>query len=84
MESAIRGLVLDSTVLVAADRANQTASQVLEHVRANVGDVPIVMCALTVAEVAHGIHCATRLNAPSNDVIFANRARRWTCWRPEY
>lgn len=58
MEPAILGLVLDSSVLVAAERARLTTTGVIESIRAAVGDVPIVICALTVAEVAHGIYRA--------------------------
>ena len=45
MESAIRGLVLDSSVLVAAERAKLTTPEVLRNIRASVdvGDVPIVI-----------------------------------------
>jgi tRNA(fMet)-specific endonuclease VapC len=60
MESAIRGLVLDSSVLVATERAKLTTPEVLRNIRAsaNVGDVPIVISALTLAELAHGIYRA--------------------------
>jgi predicted nucleic acid-binding protein len=58
MEPAIRGLVLDSSILVAAERAKVSTPQVIESLRASVGDLPIVLCALTVAELAHGIYRA--------------------------
>ena len=61
MAPAILGLVLDSSVLVAAERAKRTTPDVLQYIRAEVGDVPIIICALTVAELAHGIH---RANSP--------------------
>ena len=63
MESAIRGLVLDSTVLVAAERAQLTTPEVLRNIRrsANAGDVSIVISVLTVAELGHGIY---RANSP--------------------
>ena len=61
MAPTILGLVLDSSVLVAAERAKRTASDVVQHIRAEVGDVPVIICALTVAELAHGIH---RANSP--------------------
>jgi len=61
MASAILGLVLDSSVLVAAERAKRTTPDIIQHIRAAVGDVPIIICALTVAELAHGIH---RANTP--------------------
>ena len=49
---------MDSSVLVAAERAKRTTPDVIQHIRAAVGDVPIIICALTVAELAHGIHRA--------------------------
>ena len=62
MESAIRGLVLDSSVLVAAERAKLTTPEVLRNIRtAEVGDAPIVISVMTVAELAHGIY---RANTP--------------------
>ena len=61
MEPAILGLVLDSSILVAAERARLTTSAVIKNIRASAGDVPIVICALTVAELAHGIY---RANSP--------------------
>ena len=63
MESTIRGLVLDSSVLVAAERAKLTTPEVLRNIRASadIGDTPIVISAMTVAELAHGIY---RANTP--------------------
>src|SRR4030095_16606921 len=63
MESAIRGLVLDSSVLVAAECAQLTTPEVLRNIRrsANAGDVSIVISVLTVAELGHGIY---RANSP--------------------
>jgi tRNA(fMet)-specific endonuclease VapC len=61
MEPAILGLVLDSSILVAAERARVTTTEVIKSICASVGEVPIVICALTVAELAHGIY---RANSP--------------------
>ena len=63
MEPAIRGLVLDSSVLVAAERAKLTTPEVMRNLRAaaDIGDPPIVISAMTVAELAHGIY---RANTP--------------------
>jgi predicted nucleic acid-binding protein len=63
MEPAILGLVLDSSVLVAAERAKLTTPRVIKNTRPSIGDVPIVICALTVAEPAHGIY---RANSPES------------------
>lgn len=61
MEPAILGVVLDSSILVAAERAKLTTLAVIKNIRASGGDVPVVICALTVAELAHGIY---RANSP--------------------
>ena len=69
MESPILGLVLDSSVLIAAERRKLTAAerrkltatQTIESVRTLVDEVPMVLCALTLAEVGHGIY---RANTP--------------------
>jgi tRNA(fMet)-specific endonuclease VapC len=61
MEPAILGLVVDSSVLVGAERAKLTTPEVIKNIRASVGEVPIVISALTVAELAHGIY---RANSP--------------------
>lgn len=63
MESSIRGVVLDSSVLVAAERARLTTPEVLRNIRAvaDIGDAPIIISVMTVAELAHGIY---RANTP--------------------
>ena len=61
MESAILGLVLDSTVLIAAERRKLTAAQAIEDIRQAIGEVPVVLSAVTVAEIGHGIY---RANTP--------------------
>jgi tRNA(fMet)-specific endonuclease VapC len=61
MESAILGLVLDSSVLIAGERRKLTAAQVIEDVVKEVGAVPIILSVLTVAEIGHGIY---RANTP--------------------
>ena len=61
MEPAILGLVLDSSVLIAAERRKQTPAQIIEDVVKKVGAVPIIRSSLTVAEIGHGIY---RANTP--------------------
>jgi predicted nucleic acid-binding protein len=58
MEPAILGLVLDSSVLVAAERKKLTTPDVIRKIREAVDDATIVICSLTVAELAHGIYRA--------------------------
>jgi len=59
MEPAILGLVVDSSVLIAAERRNLTAAQAIESLVVATGDVPMVLSSMTVAEMAHGIYRAT-------------------------
>ena len=61
MEPAILGIVLDSSVLIAAERRKLTPAQVIEDVVKKAGTAPIILSAMTVAEVGHGIY---RANTP--------------------
>jgi predicted nucleic acid-binding protein len=58
MESALLGLVLDSSVLITAERRKLTPAQVIETVQEHIGEIPVVLCSLTVAEIGHGIYRA--------------------------
>ena len=58
MEPAVLGLVLDSSVLIAAERRNRTAAQAVESVLQTIGEIPIVLSAISVAEIGHGIYRA--------------------------
>ncbi len=58
MESALLGVVLDSSVLIGAERKRLTTPEVIRSIRQAIGDVPIVISALTVAELGHGIYRA--------------------------
>ena len=53
VEPALLGLVLDSSVLIAAERRNRPAAQVIEDVVEKIGAVP-----------GHGIYCANKLPKP--------------------
>lgn len=61
MESTLLGIVLDSSILIAAERRKFTLHQIIETVHKMVGEVPIVICALTVAEIGHGVYRADTL-----------------------
>jgi tRNA(fMet)-specific endonuclease VapC len=49
------GLILDSTAAVAAERAGNTARQLLENVALKTGDEGIAISVVTVLELSHGI-----------------------------
>src|SRR5947208_3322720 len=55
MESAILGLVLDSSIIIEAERKHQTVEELLAGVQERFGEIEISMSAVTVAELVHGI-----------------------------
>ncbi len=61
MVPTLVGLVLDSSVLIAAERRKLTAVEAIENVRKTIGELPVAMSSLTVAEIGHGIY---RANTP--------------------
>jgi len=55
------GLILDSSVLVAAERHGQNARQTLAAMSAKTGDTEIALSVMTLVELAHG---AARADTP--------------------
>jgi predicted nucleic acid-binding protein len=55
------GIVLDSTVLIAAERTGKNPRQVIDDVAASLGDTEATLSVITVIELAHGIE---RANSP--------------------
>ena len=49
------GLVLDSTVLVSAERENRTVTELLRSLERRFGDQEIVLSVMSAAELVHGI-----------------------------
>jgi predicted nucleic acid-binding protein len=43
-------------VLIAAERRKLTAAQVIEDIQKTIGEVPVVLSAITIAEIGHGIY----------------------------
>ena len=58
MASTILGLILDSSILIAAERRKLTPAQVIEDVVKRAGAVPVLLSPMTIAEVGHGIYRA--------------------------
>ncbi len=58
MESALLGIVLDSSILIAAERRNFTPEHAIGSVQKTVGEIPMVLCSPTIAEIGHGIYRA--------------------------
>ncbi len=55
MESALLGLILDSSVIIAAERNRQTVEQLLTAVGQEFGELEIAISAVTLAELVHGV-----------------------------
>ena len=61
MESPLLGLILDSSVIIAAERQRQTVGDLLTSVGQAFGEVEIAISAVTLAELVHGV---VRANTP--------------------
>jgi predicted nucleic acid-binding protein len=55
------GVILDSSVLVAAERQGKNARQMLGELSAKIGDTEVALSVVTLIELAHG---AARANTP--------------------
>jgi predicted nucleic acid-binding protein len=59
VESAsLGGVVLDSTVLIAAERRGHSVREILEQVHASQGDVEVGISVISIAELVHGAYRA--------------------------
>ena len=61
MESSLLGIILDSSVIIAAERKRHTVGDLLTSVEQTFGEVEIAISAVTLAELVHGV---ARANTP--------------------
>lgn len=61
MGSPLVGLILDSSVIIEAERKRQTIEALLTSVREAFGEVEVAISAVTLAELVHGV---ARANTP--------------------
>jgi predicted nucleic acid-binding protein len=54
----VAGVILDSSIIIAAERRGQTVRQILEHIRASQGDIEIGVSVVAIAELVHGAYRA--------------------------
>lgn len=52
------GLILDSSVVIAAERRGHTVRQILEQIQASHGQIDIGLSVVTIAELMHGAYRA--------------------------
>ena len=76
MEPTILGLVLDSSVIIAAERRHESVHDLLLSVRRAVGEVDIAMSAVTVAELVHGVFRANTPEIRERRRAFINELKR--------
>jgi len=69
MEPALLGVVLDSSVIIAAERKRQTVQELLTWIREAAGEVNITLSAVTIAELVHGV-----MRANTNEIRDRRRA----------
>jgi predicted nucleic acid-binding protein len=58
MESSILGLVLDSSIVITAERRSLRVPQLVELVQTSFGEIEASLSVVTVAELVHGIYRA--------------------------
>jgi len=58
MESALLGIVVDSSVLIRAERRHHSIPELIEAIQACAGEVELSISPVTVAELVHGIYRA--------------------------
>jgi predicted nucleic acid-binding protein len=58
MEPAGLGIVLDSSIVIEAERQRLDVARFLKHIASQIGEREAAICSITVAELAHGIHRA--------------------------
>lgn len=61
MESALLGVVLDSSIVITAERKKLPVPHLIETILNRYGEVEVSLSPVTVAELVHGIYRATRL-----------------------
>jgi predicted nucleic acid-binding protein len=72
MESALLGLVLDSSFLITAERRSLRPDQAIQTIQEVVGEVPVVLCAITVAEIGHGVFRSNNLELRQRRQAYLN------------
>ena len=77
MDSTILGVVLDSSIVIEAERRRLDVARFLKYIVSQIGEREAALCAITVAELAHGIHRADTPNDP--DTSFSTSFyKQWT------
>ena|ERR1035437_7532295 len=76
MESPLLGLILDSSVIIAAERKRQTVEEFLTSVGQVFGEIEIAISAVTLAELVHGVARANTTQIRENRRAFIDELKR--------
>ena len=76
MGTTLLGLVLDSSILITAERRGLTPRQAIETVQIRIGELPLVLSAVTVAEIGHGIYRANTTEIRDRRRAFLDELKR--------
>jgi predicted nucleic acid-binding protein len=60
------GIILDSSVIIAAERRGQSVRQILEQVQTSQGETEVGLSVVTVAELLHGSYRTRRKRLQSD------------------
>ncbi len=58
MASAVLGIVLDSSIVITAERRSLPVPQLVDAIQAAYGEIEVSLSPVTVAELVHGIYRA--------------------------
>lgn len=67
------GIVLDSSVIISAERRGHSVRQILEQVRISQGEIEIGLSVVTVAELVHGAYRAKTPKQQQGRLAFIER-----------
>lgn len=67
------GLILDSSVVIAAERRGRSVLQILEQLKASYGEVDIGLSVVSIAELIHGAYRATTEVDRNRRMTFVDR-----------
>jgi predicted nucleic acid-binding protein len=67
------GLILDSSVVIAAERRGHTVLEILEQIKASHGEIDIGLSVVTVAELIHGAYRARAEEDKRRRLTFIDR-----------
>jgi predicted nucleic acid-binding protein len=73
VEPARVGIVLDSSVIITAERKGHSVRQILEQVQASQGEIEIGLSVVTVAELVHGAYRAKTPEQQQGRLAFIER-----------